>query len=117
MNAPLPIADEAATSPARSLDACARCGRVLAAGRGYAFRGQGEPGAQCLHCAVRHRLIVRKAAQTALVVGTVLTAINQGDALQNHHVTAALLWKIPLTYAVPYLVSTYGALSISRGQA
>jgi hypothetical protein len=31
--------------------------------------------------------------------------------------TAALLWKIPLTYAVPYLVSTYSALAISREQA
>ena len=64
---------------------------------------------------MRHRPIARKAAQTAAVVGTVLTAINQGDALLSHHVTALLLWKIPLTYAVPYLVSTYGALSISRG--
>ena len=71
-------------------------------------------GRNALRCAVRHRPIVRKAAQTALVVGTVLTVINQGDALLNHHVTAALLWKIPLTYAVPYLASTYGALSISR---
>ena len=57
---------------------------------------------------------MRKAVQTALVIGTVLTAINQGDALLHHHVTAALVSKIPLTYAAPYLVSTYGALSISR---
>ena len=63
---------------------------------------------------MRHRPIVRKAGQTALVVGTALTAINQGDALLSHHVTAALQWSIPLTYAVPYLVSTYGVLSISR---
>jgi hypothetical protein len=56
---------------------------------------------------------MRKAGQTALVVGTVLTAINQGDALLSHHVTVALLCKNPLTYAVPYLVLTYGALSIS----
>jgi hypothetical protein len=41
-------------------------------------------------------------------------AINQGDALLHYHVTAALVWKIPLTCAVPYLVWTYGALSISR---
>jgi hypothetical protein len=57
---------------------------------------------------------MRKTGQTALVVGTALTAINQGDALLSHDVTAALLWKIPLTSAEPYLVSTYGALSISR---
>ena len=66
---------------------------------------------------MRHRPVVRKAAQTSAVVGTVLTAINQGDALLNHHLTSVLLWKIPLTYAVPFLVSTYAALSISRRHA
>jgi hypothetical protein len=76
VDAPLPIAGEPATSPARRLDAYSSCGRARAAGRGYAFRGQGEPAAQCLRCNVRHRPIVRKAAQTALVVGTVLTAMN-----------------------------------------
>jgi hypothetical protein len=63
---------------------------------------------------VRHRPIVRKAAQMALVVGIALTAINQGDALLNRHGTTAPLWKSPLTYAMPYLVSMYGILSISR---
>lgn len=57
---------------------------------------------------------MRRAAQTAAVVGTILTIINQGDTLPHHHLSAVLLWKIPLTYAVPYLVSTYAALSISK---
>ena len=47
-------------------------------------------------------------------MGTVLTVINHGDALLVHHLTLDLLWETPLTYVVPYLVSTYGALSISR---
>ncbi len=68
----------------------------------------------CTRCAVRHRPIIRKALQTAAVVGTMLTVINHGDALLAHHLTPDLLWKTPLTYVVPYLVSTYGALSISR---
>ena len=51
---------------------------------------------------------------TALVVGTVLTAINQGDAIVAAALTPVLLWKIPLTYFVPYAVSTYSALAISR---
>ena len=45
----------------------------------------------------------------ALVVGTVLNLINQGDALLSG---APLSWaKIVLTFAVPYCVATYGAVS------
>jgi len=45
----------------------------------------------------------------ALVVGTVLNLINQGDALFG---AGAVNWlKIGLTYVVPYCVSTYGAVS------
>jgi hypothetical protein len=93
---------------------CLRCGRNLAPGHGYVFATPAWPTLTCLRCAVRHRPIVRKATQTALVVGTILTLINQGDALLARHATLTLLWKILLTYSVPYMVSTYGALSISR---
>lgn len=95
-------------------EACVHCGRHLVPGHGYVFAAPAGSALRCTRCAVRHRPIVRKAAQTALVVGTILTLINQSDALLAHHDTLALLWKIPLTYSVPYLVSTYGALSISR---
>jgi hypothetical protein len=45
----------------------------------------------------------------AAVVGTVLNLINQGDALLDG---GSINWlKIALTYAVPYCVSTYGAVS------
>jgi hypothetical protein len=45
----------------------------------------------------------------AIVVGTILNLINQGDALFGH---ASINWiKIVLTYFVPYAVSTYGAVS------
>lgn len=45
----------------------------------------------------------------AIVVGTVLNLINQGDALLG---MMPLNWtKILLTYFVPYAVSTYGAVS------
>ena len=45
----------------------------------------------------------------ALVVGSVLNLINQGDAL---FAGGPLDWiKIVLTIAVPYCVSTYGAVS------
>jgi hypothetical protein len=45
----------------------------------------------------------------AVVIGTVLNLINQGDALLG---SASVNWlKIALTYVVPYCVSTYGAVS------
>ena len=47
--------------------------------------------------------------RVALVVGTVLNLINQGDALFGGQ---AVNWvKIVLTYIVPYCVGTYGAVS------
>ena len=45
----------------------------------------------------------------AVIVGTILNLINQGDALFGH---AAVNWfKLLLTYFVPYAVCTYGAVS------
>jgi hypothetical protein len=45
----------------------------------------------------------------ALIVGTVLNLINQGDAMLG---ATPINWtKIVLTYFVPYAVSTYGAVS------
>lgn len=53
--------------------------------------------------------VPRRSLRIALVVGTILNLINQGDALFGPgHVNA---WKLMLTYIVPYCVSTYGAVS------
>ena len=67
-----------------------------------------------MRCFVRARPVVRRALLTSLVVGTVLTTINQGDALLGGALSGALGWKIPLTYAAPYLVTTWGALGAAR---
>jgi hypothetical protein len=61
--------------------------------------------------------VPRRSLYVALVVGTILNLINQGDAWYGG---GALNWvKIVLTYVVPYAVSTYGAvsyrLSLPRG--
>ena len=50
----------------------------------------------------------------AAIVGTLLTAINQGNIILQGDASAALAWKIPLTYSVPYCVATAGALMNSR---
>ena len=51
---------------------------------------------------------------TALVVGTILTGINQGNVLLAGDFPAVLLWKIPLTYCIPYCVTSWGALGGAR---
>ena len=45
----------------------------------------------------------------ALIVGTILNLINQGDVLFAGG--RLNFWKLFLTYAVPYAVATYGAVS------
>jgi hypothetical protein len=49
-----------------------------------------------------------------LVVGSVLTALNQGDVLFSGSWPDALYWKVPLTYATPVAVATWGALTNAR---
>jgi hypothetical protein len=61
----------------------------------------------CL-CAVSDG-VPRRSLYVAVVVGTVLNMINQGDALLG---MASINWiKVLLTYCVPYAVCTYGAVS------
>jgi hypothetical protein len=67
----------------------------------------------CLRHALGHPPLARNSFLTALVVGTILTAINQGNVLLDGRFPLGLAWKVPLTYSVPYMVSTWGALRIS----
>jgi hypothetical protein len=53
--------------------------------------------------------VPRRSFVVALVVGTSLNLINQGDALFGGR--RLILTKILLTFTVPFCVSTYGAVS------
>jgi len=53
--------------------------------------------------------VPRRSLVVALIVGTILNLINQGDALLGGE--KVNLAKIILTFAVPYCVATYGAVS------
>ena len=56
----------------------------------------------------------KKAALTALVVGTILTMINHGDTIiQGEWPPMA---KVLLTYCVPYCVTTWGAFTGKRAR-
>ena len=50
----------------------------------------------------------------ALIVGTLLTAINQGNLILQGDLSTALAWKVPLTYVVPYCVATTGSVLNAR---
>lgn len=53
--------------------------------------------------------IPRRAFCVALIVGGILNLINQGDVIFSGE--AIVWWKLALTFIVPYLVSTHGAIA------
>ncbi len=108
-------------NPPITFQACLRCGAGIKARRGFEFKnrsgvpsGDTAPILKCLTCALRHAPMLRRSIIAALVVGTILTLLNQGDILLSGSWNNGLYWKIPLTYCVPFMVATYGALSNSR---
>jgi hypothetical protein len=55
---------------------------------------------------------VRRSAAVTIIVGTTLNAINQGpELLRGVH---PVLWKIALTYCVPFVVASYGSYAAFR---
>jgi hypothetical protein len=55
---------------------------------------------------------VRRSLIVALVIGTILNLINQGDAILGDAPVVA--WKLLLTYAVPFAVASYGSYAATR---
>jgi len=62
------------------------------------------------------REVVFRGLKVGLVVGTILVAINHGDAIISGNLDAAAAWKILMTYLVPYCVSTYAGVSATITQ-
>lgn len=54
--------------------------------------------------------IRKRALKVSIIVGTILIAINHGDALIAGDVDTPRMIKMLLTYVVPYAVSTYAAV-------
>ena len=72
---------------------------------------------ECWRCALRNRRMLRRSILTSAVVGTILVAINQGTVIVGGDGTWELAWKIPLTYCVPFLVASWGALGNAYARA
>lgn len=56
---------------------------------------------------------VKRALRVSLIVGTILIAINQGDHLLSANWPP--VWKIILTFIVPYSVSSYSTAAFLSG--
>lgn len=56
----------------------------------------------------------RTRAPVALVVGTVLSLVNQGDVLASGMVSRKVVLKIAANFVIPYLTSSTGALLAIR---
>lgn len=57
------------------------------------------------------RDVVQRSTKVAVLVGTILIAINYGDKIAAAQVGSSDYVKMALTYAVPYCVSTYASVS------
>ena len=56
---------------------------------------------------------LQRSIAVALVVGSVVNAINQGVEILHGH--PVIVWKLLLTYLVPFLVASYGGFAALRG--
>jgi hypothetical protein len=55
---------------------------------------------------------VRRSLSVAVIIGTVLNAINQGPEILTGH--WPIWWKLILTYFVPFAVASYGSYAAFR---
>jgi hypothetical protein len=56
--------------------------------------------------------VVKRAFKYALIVGFILIAINDSDAILSGQITRSLLIKMLLTVMVPYGVSTFSSVGV-----
>ena len=61
-----------------------------------------------------HGHTLRTAVPTALVVGTVLCAVNQGAILMNGQPTTGTWVRMVINYLVPFIVASIGYLGARR---
>lgn len=56
------------------------------------------------------RDILIRSTKIALVVGTILALLNHGDKIVNAQVSLTDIFKMTITYLVPFCVSTYSSV-------
>jgi hypothetical protein len=58
--------------------------------------------------------LLRRSLRVGAVVGSILVAINHGNVIVDGTWPGSLVWKVPLTYAVPVMVAMWSALNNLR---
>jgi hypothetical protein len=58
--------------------------------------------------------IIRRTLTTAVVVGTLLSAINEGYLVAQGEVSAGTWARIAANYLIPFMVANVGVLSATR---
>ena len=101
------------TAPQNETTACARCHRDLRR-TAYELMLNSTRSPHCLRCALKFRPMLKRSLVVALIVGALQTAINQGNFIFVGELPAALAWKIPMTFSVPFLVAMIGGLMVAR---
>lgn len=83
----------------------------MAAGEAWSRGGIAEALAICLR-----REHLRRTLRIALVVGVLLTLINQADVILGGDASAATWIKVGLNFCVPFVVSNLGLLAGKRAE-
>lgn len=80
----------------------------------FQFAARSGTVRKCWRCAPVYPPILWRSVKIGILVGSVLAVINHGGALVRGELTSGVAWKIALTYLVPFVVATWGALAASR---
>ena len=83
----------------------------MGAGEAWSWRGVREALSICVRR--EHR---RRTLRIALVVGVVLTLINQGDVIVGGEGSTVTWAKVGLNFCVPFIVSNLGLLAGKRAE-
>ncbi len=62
-------------------------------------------------------ITLRTAGPTALVVGTVLSLVNQGAVVVGGHADGGTWVRVAVNFAVPFCVASVGFLSARRAES
>ena len=74
-----------------------------------------SPGEALAVC--RQRVVLRRTVRIALLVGTILSFVNQGGIILGGDATVVTWLRVLVNYVVPFCVSNAGVLSATRAPA
>ncbi len=92
---------------------CGRCEKTVC-GTCYMVHIKGVSDHRHLWCLLGYSPMLKRSLIASGVVGTILILLNQGDFIFAGQFYKGLIWKVPLTYVVPFCVATWGAVTNAK---